>query len=188
MATHSNILAWKIPWTEEPGGLQFMRSQRVRHNWASEHEHVVESPAGAAVYKGSLGEGSTSTFTPAVAGWPQLLMMWASPSACWNDLVIWQLVSPTASDRRKMTRWKPCSLCHLILEVSFYHVCYILFTRSWSLGPAQSKGENVSTSNEGKNKQVELPQNKASAQQKKWSTKWKDNLWNGRNIFKPCIW
>ena len=29
MATHSSILAWKIPWTEEPGGLQFMGSQRV---------------------------------------------------------------------------------------------------------------------------------------------------------------
>ena len=28
MATHSSILAWKIPWTEEPGGLQFMGSQR----------------------------------------------------------------------------------------------------------------------------------------------------------------
>ena len=32
MATHSNILAWRIPWTEEPGGLQFMGSQRVRHD------------------------------------------------------------------------------------------------------------------------------------------------------------
>ena len=32
MATYSNILAWKIPWTEEPGRLQFMGSQRVRHN------------------------------------------------------------------------------------------------------------------------------------------------------------
>ena len=30
MATHSSILAWRIPWTEEPGGLQFMGSQRVR--------------------------------------------------------------------------------------------------------------------------------------------------------------
>ena len=29
LATHSNILAWKIPWTEEPGGLQFMGSYRV---------------------------------------------------------------------------------------------------------------------------------------------------------------
>ena len=30
MATHSNILAWRSPWTEEPGGLQAMGSQRVR--------------------------------------------------------------------------------------------------------------------------------------------------------------
>ena len=32
MATHSSILAWKIPWTEEPGRLQSMGSQRVGHN------------------------------------------------------------------------------------------------------------------------------------------------------------
>ena len=32
MATHSSILAWRIPWTEDPGGLQSMELQRVRHN------------------------------------------------------------------------------------------------------------------------------------------------------------
>ena len=32
MAVHSSILAWKIPWTEEPGGLQSIGSQRVGHN------------------------------------------------------------------------------------------------------------------------------------------------------------
>ena len=32
MATHSSILAWRIPWTEEPGGLQSTGSQRVRHD------------------------------------------------------------------------------------------------------------------------------------------------------------
>ena len=32
MATHSSILAWEIPWTEEPGRLQSMGSQRVRHS------------------------------------------------------------------------------------------------------------------------------------------------------------
>ena len=32
MATRSSILAWKIPWTEEPGGLQFMGWQRFRHD------------------------------------------------------------------------------------------------------------------------------------------------------------
>ena len=35
LATHSSILAWRIPWTEEPGGLQSMGSQRVEHDWAS---------------------------------------------------------------------------------------------------------------------------------------------------------
>ena len=35
MATHSSALAWRIPWTEEPGGLQSTGSQRVGHNWAT---------------------------------------------------------------------------------------------------------------------------------------------------------
>ena len=34
MATHSSILAWKIPWAEEPGRLHYMESHRVGHNWA----------------------------------------------------------------------------------------------------------------------------------------------------------
>ena len=35
MAPHSSTLAWKIPWTEEPGKLQSMGSRRVRHDWAT---------------------------------------------------------------------------------------------------------------------------------------------------------
>ena len=35
MTTHSSILAWEIPWTEEPGGLQSMGLQRVGHGWAT---------------------------------------------------------------------------------------------------------------------------------------------------------
>ena len=38
VATHSYILAWRIPWTEKPGGLQSTRSQRVRHNWATSEQ------------------------------------------------------------------------------------------------------------------------------------------------------
>ena len=37
MAIHSSILAWRISWTEEPGGLHLMGSQRVRHDWASKN-------------------------------------------------------------------------------------------------------------------------------------------------------
>ena len=43
MATHFSILAWRIPWTEEPGGLQSIESQRVRHNWSeSMHTCIVD--------------------------------------------------------------------------------------------------------------------------------------------------
>ena len=38
MAIHSSILAWEIPWTEEPGGLQSMGSQRVGHNLATKQQ------------------------------------------------------------------------------------------------------------------------------------------------------
>ena len=37
MTTHSSILVWRIPWIEEPGGLQSMGSQRVRYDWATKH-------------------------------------------------------------------------------------------------------------------------------------------------------
>ena len=46
MATHSSIRAWKIPWTEVPGGLQFRGSQRVRHKWATGQECSWERPRG----------------------------------------------------------------------------------------------------------------------------------------------
>ena len=46
MATHSSILAWKIPWTEEPGGLSSMRSQRAGHDWMGAHTdrhiHIID--------------------------------------------------------------------------------------------------------------------------------------------------
>ena len=51
MATHSSILAWRIPWTKEPGGLWSIRFQRVRHNWldlsaAAATWHVLFSTQG----------------------------------------------------------------------------------------------------------------------------------------------
>ena len=41
IATHSSIPAWRIPWTEEPGGLQPLESQRVGHDWANEQQHCL---------------------------------------------------------------------------------------------------------------------------------------------------
>ena len=40
MATHSNILAWEIPWTEEPGGLSSWDSKRVAHNLATKQQQI----------------------------------------------------------------------------------------------------------------------------------------------------
>ena len=48
MATCSCILAWKIPWTEEPGRLQSLGSQRVGQDGATEQVKVVGGPSGAA--------------------------------------------------------------------------------------------------------------------------------------------
>ena len=42
MATLSSILAWRIPWTEEPGGLQSMGLQRVRHDWATVNHSLTQ--------------------------------------------------------------------------------------------------------------------------------------------------
>ena len=44
MATHSSIVAWRIPWTEEPGGLQSMESPRARHNWVTITHITLEKP------------------------------------------------------------------------------------------------------------------------------------------------
>ena len=41
MVTHSSILAWEIPWTEEPNGLKSMRLQKVRHNLANKQEQQL---------------------------------------------------------------------------------------------------------------------------------------------------
>ena len=41
MDTHSSFLAWRIPWTEEPGGLQYKESPRVGHDWSDlVHTHI----------------------------------------------------------------------------------------------------------------------------------------------------
>ena len=40
MATHFSILAWRVPWTEEPGGLQSKELQRIGHDWVTKHTHM----------------------------------------------------------------------------------------------------------------------------------------------------
>ena len=53
MAPHSSTLAWKIPWTEEPGGLQSMELQRVGHDWATSLSSYMDRGAGQTTVHGS---------------------------------------------------------------------------------------------------------------------------------------
>ena len=55
MVTHSSVLAWEIPWTEEPGGLQSMRSQRVRHNSAVKQQQQTSLHSSGCYRKRILG-------------------------------------------------------------------------------------------------------------------------------------
>ena len=69
MAPHSSILAWKIPWTEEPGGLQPMGSQRVRHD--SAHTHT---------------EGPFQSLSPGSSGLSQKWESWCGQRTLTPDL------------------------------------------------------------------------------------------------------
>ena len=55
MATHSSILAWEIPWTEEPGGLQSMGLQRVGHNLSTKQQ--IKSVTGDTEPEGEQDKG-----------------------------------------------------------------------------------------------------------------------------------
>ena len=91
MATHSSTLAWKIPWTEEPGRLQSMGSLRVGHDWTTSLSFscigggngnplqcsCLENPMDggarwAAVY--GVAESDTTEVTAEAAAWVHILL------------------------------------------------------------------------------------------------------------------
>ena len=57
LATHPSILAWEIPWTKEPGGLQFMRLQRVRHDLATKEQQCIFILCSISLEKSNLYKG-----------------------------------------------------------------------------------------------------------------------------------
>ena len=56
MATHSSILAWRIPWTEEPGGLLFMRSQESDMTYGLNHQNIFRMRECVYVWCDRVGE------------------------------------------------------------------------------------------------------------------------------------
>ena len=67
MKTHSSILAWEIAWTEQPGGLHSMESQRVGYNWATKHSQNIarDFPGGIVVKTLPPNAGGTGS----IPGW-----------------------------------------------------------------------------------------------------------------------
>ena len=134
MAPHSSTLAWKIPWMEEPGGLQSMGLLRVRHDWATSlslfHFHALEKEM--ATHSSVLawripgaGEpgGLTSMGSHRVGhDWSDLAAATATYNTPW--------LPPYSESKPKSSLWPtwpyliwlsfPSCPCHLLIDPSFY--------------------------------------------------------------------
>ena len=124
MAPHSSTLAWKIPQTEEPGGLQSMGSLRVRHGWAT-----------------SL---SLFTFMHWRRKWQPTSVFLPGESQGWGSLVGCRLWGRTESDTTEVTQQQQQQ------QVSFWpYLCFrSRFERSeWSGRPGDQQSSNSPQSN-----------------------------------------
>ena len=84
MTTHSSILAWRIPWTEEPGGLQSVGLQRVRHYWATKH------------IQGSLSNRVSGLPEDGKAPGRRRYKNWAYEIGSWKYKPTWRRVLPVS--------------------------------------------------------------------------------------------
>ena len=117
MATHSSFLAWRIPWTEEPGGLQSLGSQRVRHNWVMRLDHSVSHLVVFWIWHlPSCLEHSTSCLTSSSSGVPRPAIV--------RMTVWWTFTTPLRSfgdpycvSARRL-EWPPCCV-----TINHPHLC-----------------------------------------------------------------
>ena len=72
MSTHSSSLAWKIPWTEEPGGLQSMGPQNVSPDWATEHMVLLRKPEFTFIF---LSPEFRDFYKKLLLGWNQIVFL-----------------------------------------------------------------------------------------------------------------
>ena len=77
MATHSSILAWWIPWTEDPDRLQSMGSQRVRHDWATSLSRLTWG-----LFKKMQIVISFQSY------WIRIRVRWANGVPCWEFIFL----------------------------------------------------------------------------------------------------
>ena len=150
MATHSGILTWRIPWTEEPGRLQSMGSQRVRLDWTTNNFtfKLVLSEQPWALFHLSLHR-STHYFFP--ANLPELPSKEHNTTSSLRGLLpsesilLWDLPSPSGHQAWTVPRInasRPCNLFVFLLN-NFQQklVCLLwwFIFKSGSTQPLQSK-------------------------------------------------
>ena len=136
MVTHSSILAWRIPWTEKPGRLQSMGSQRVGHDWATSSFTLVLSqsfwlrvlPGGACLVQPRwmperriLG----GSWTSAISFWPFL------NSSCWWRLISSVFLSRTSCHKTTHANgyygaWPGWAVSISVLPLTILHCIYVL--------------------------------------------------------------
>ena len=113
---HSSILAWKIPWTEELGGLQSMGLQRVRRDW------VTKPPLLAT----SQGKSKTAGKQPeARRRWGRIPCMFHQHYFYFPILMslVWTCLM------RVICSWKPCLYVRSAIKLSLKHVYYHMWNR-----------------------------------------------------------
>ena len=132
MATHSSILVWKIPWTEEPGGLQCMWSQRVGRDWARKNtrEYCPVHPASRSGHRTSFLHCNVLE-TMYITSRPELVGFPLSPTEClgWGPLEALEATDHTHEQSGSLITVKS----HLITWNSFFRQMCGRWPSVWAL-------------------------------------------------------
>ena len=103
MAPHSNTLAWKVPWTEEPDGWQSMGSRRVRHNWVTSLSCIGEGNGNPLQCSGQENPRDGGAWWAAVQGSHRVRHNW-------SDLAV-QYILVACLTSKVCTSHSPTTIC-----------------------------------------------------------------------------
>ena len=143
MAPHSSTLAWKIPWTKEPGGLQSMGSLRVKHDWATSHYFSLscigegnENPLQCSCLENPRDGG---TWLAAIYGVSQsrTQLKWLSSSS--SSYTYTLRLSCSVEVSWPTNSWKKISDCYFkalsfgggLLQTSSWYICFKKYNLLW---------------------------------------------------------